>query len=288
MSKTELQSDLTEVPLEQTYRQRYAMQIEYVGSHFSGWQRQPSQRCVQSELEKALSSVANHKVEVVCAGRTDTGVHAIGQIVHFDTCAERELRGWLLGANTLLPDDVSIAWVKPVSAEFHARYSAVARTYRYFILNTLSRSALYAKRALWNYHTLDADKMHQAAQLFLGEQDFSSVRGADCQSKRPFRNVHRISVQRYSDWLVLEVTANAFLHHMVRNIVGSLLEVGRHKRPAEWIAEMLAQKDRKAAGVTAAAHGLYFVRAHYPEKFKLPEVSYSPVLHGLLSSETSL
>lgn len=258
--------------------QRFAMQVEYIGTQFSGWQKQPTRRCVQSELEKALSSIANQKVDTICAGRTDTGVHAIGQVVHFDTTAKRDLRGWLLGVNTLMPKDVSVAWVREVDAEFSARYTATARTYRYFILNTLSRSAVFAERALWNYHDLDANAMHMAAQSFIGEQDFSSVRGSDCQSNTPFRNVHSISVERQQDWVIVEVTANAFLHHMVRNIVGSLLEVGLNKKPIEWIAEMLAKKDRKAAGITAAAHGLYFIKAHYPEKYALPAVSYSPVL----------
>lgn len=262
--------------------QRYSMQVEYIGTKFSGWQRQPDRRCVQSELEKALSSIANQRIDIVCAGRTDSGVHSLGQIVHFDTSAQRDLRSWLLGVNSLLPEDVSIAWIKDVPNTFHARFSAVARSYRYLILNTLSRSALYANHALWNYHELDAELMHMAAQSFLGEQDFSSIRGADCQSNTPFRNVHEISVARENDWIIIDVKANAFLHHMVRNIVGSLLNVGLGKKPIDWVSDMLSKKDRKAAGVTASAHGLYFLKAHYPEQFMLPEVSYSPSLKSII------
>jgi len=262
--------------IEKHMKQRLAMQIEYMGKNFSGWQRQPGQRCVQSELEKALSTIADQPIEVTCSGRTDKGVHSLGQIIHFDTHAQRDLRGWLLGVNSIMPDDVSVSWVQLVPNDFHARFTATARTYRYLILNTLSRSALYSERALWVYHPLDAKKMHNAAQMFLGEQDFSSLRGSDCQSNTPFRNIRKISVTRKQNWIEIEVTANAFLHHMVRNIVGSLLEIGLEKKPTAWIRQMLAAKDRKLAGITAAAHGLYFIKAHYPQQFDLPdELSYS-------------
>jgi len=258
--------------------QRYALGIEYQGSAFSGWQSQPDRRCVQSEIEKALSSIANHKIDTICAGRTDTGVHAFGQTVHFETHAERELRSWLLGVNTLLPNDVSISWVKKVSTDFHARFSATARSYRYFIFNRFARSAVYNDRALWMHHSLEHEAMHQAAQYLIGENDFSSLRGADCQSNTPNRNVHSISVQRNNDWVVVDVKANAFLHHMVRNIVGTLLTVGQGKKSPDWVAEVLATKDRSAAGVTAAACGLYFMQAYYPSSFELPEVSYDSIL----------
>jgi len=256
---------------------RYAMGVEYVGTNFSGWQKQPDQRCVQSELEKILGSIANEEINTICAGRTDTGVHALGQVVHFDTSAQRDQRNWLLGSNTLLPNDISIAWVKQVDAEFHARFGANARSYRYIISNRFARSAVYDKRALWIYKPLDHEAMHIAAQALVGEHDFSSLRGADCQSNTPFRNVHNISVKRNDNWIFVDVTANAFLHHMVRNIVGSLLAVGEGKKPTQWIAEMLAEKDRSAAGVTAAACGLYFMHVFYPPSFGLPEVSYSPL-----------
>jgi len=258
--------------------EKIAMQVEYLGTHSHGWQKQPTVRTLQNELEKVLSKIADHEIQTICAGRTDTGVHAIGQVVHFETTAHREERSWLLGTNTLLPNDISVSWCRKISNDFDARYSALARSYRYYILNALSRSALSTDRAYWNYHSLDSVAMHSAAQYFLGEQDFTSVRGADCQSNTPFRNVQHIQVTRKNHWIIIDIKANAFLHHMVRNIVGCLLEVGLNKQPIDWIQTVLEAKDRKQAGITAPAHGLYFIQAHYPEKYNLPEVSCSPVL----------
>ena len=249
---------------------KYALGIEYIGTDFCGWQSQTGLRCVQSELEKVLSKVANESIEVVCAGRTDTGVHARGQVVHFETSAVRNERGWLLGANTQLPKDVSVAWVREVSPDFHARFMATARTYHYQIINRLARSAVNYERATWVYHPLDAELMHQAAQCLVGEHDFTSFRTVACQAKYPQRNVHSLSVERSGEWISCKVTANAFLHHMVRNIVGSLIMVGQEERSVEWLSVIRDAKDRTIAGPTAPADGLYLHSVTYPEKYLLP------------------
>lgn len=245
--------------------------MEYDGSAYCGWQRLGHAPSVQETVEKALSSVADHPVTVVCAGRTDSGVHAIGQIIHFDTPAERPLRGWLMGANVKLPDGVALRWVQPVSDEFHARFSALSRRYRYVILNRQGRPALLNKRVCWQYAGLDADKMNAAAQSLLGEHDFSSFRAAGCQARHAMRELQFISVRRSGDFVYVDVQANAFLHHMVRNMVGSLLMIGKGERPREWLAELLQQRDRTLAGATAAAAGLYFVHVQYPDEFDLPQ-----------------
>ena len=205
---------------------RIAIGIEYDGTAYNGWQRQRTGLGVQECLEKAISAVADQAVEVTCAGRTDTGVHASGQVGHFDTAADRSDRGWLLGANTNLPDDVNVTWVMRVPDEFHARFSATSRSYRYVILNRLVRSALYRRRAWWVHQDLDHERMNAAAQLLVGEHDFSSFRAAGCQASSATREINSISVSREDDWVILDVTANAFLQHMVRNIMGSLVAIG--------------------------------------------------------------
>ena len=225
---------------------------------------------MQQRLEEALAAVANEAVEVVCAGRTDTGVHASGQVVHFDTSSERSRRGWLLGANSNLPDDISVTWAKPVDDSFHARFSATARSYRYQIINRLERSALHRDRAWWVYQPLDAIAMHEAAQRLLGRHDFSAFRAAGCQASRAVREITSIAVQREGDWLTLTVTANAFLQHMVRNITGTLAAVGLGEQDVEWVSEVLASKDRKVGGIAAPAHGLTLVSVDYPASFEIP------------------
>ena len=254
---------------------RIALGIEYDGTSYNGWQRQKTGLGVQQRLEEALSLVANEKVDVVCAGRTDTGVHASGQVVHFDTESERTERGWLLGANTNLPDDISVTWVKPVDQDFHARFSAVARSYRYLILNRLERSALHRNRAWWIYEPLDETPMQAAAQQLLGEHDFSAFRSAACQANTAVRDITAISVSRSGDWLTIDVTANAFLMNMVRNIVGSLAAVGLGEQGVEWISDVLESRDRKAGGITAPPHGLTLVGVDYPEAFGVPAAGCS-------------
>jgi len=226
---------------------------------------------VQQRVEEALSLVADETVEVVCAGRTDTGVHATGQVVHFDTHSERSRRGWLLGANSNLPDDINVTWAEPVSDEFHARFSAISRSYRYRILNRLQRSALHRNRAWWVYQPLDAQRMQAAAERLLGEHDFSAFRAAGCQASTAVRTINYISVSRQGDWLTLEVTANAFLQHMVRNIVGTLADIGLGEQPVEWVGDVLASRDRKAGGIAAPPHGLILVSIEYPDSFAIPD-----------------
>ena len=249
---------------------RVALGIEYDGTDFFGWQRLAHGPSVQAEVEGALAFVADHPVEVTCAGRTDAGVHARCQVVHFDTHAVREPRAWVLGTTTRLPRAVAVLWAHAVPDDFHARFSARARRYRYAILNRPIRPALDARFLAWERVPLDADAMHAAAQVLLGEQDFSSFRAVSCQASHARRNVIALSVRREGEQVIVEIEANAFLHHMVRNIVGSLLEVGRGERPAEWIAELLAARDRTVAGVTAMPQGLTFLGPRYPAEWQLP------------------
>jgi len=252
---------------------RIAIGIEYDGSGYSGWQRQRSGIGVQQRVEEAITAVADHPVEVVCAGRTDTGVHATGQVAHFDTDSRRSDRGWLLGINSHLPDDVSITWARPVDDAFHARYSATARSYRYVILNRLVRSALFRDRAWWVHQPLDAEAMQTAALTLLGEHDFSAFRAAGCQASTPVREITAISVHRDGVWVVLDVTANAFLMHMVRNIAGSLVAIGSGDRPVDWLAGLVEQRDRTSAGVAAPPSGLTLVEVVYPAAYGLPRSS---------------
>jgi tRNA pseudouridine38-40 synthase len=250
---------------------RYALGIEYDGSGFLGWQRLAHGATVQAAVELALSRVAHHPVEVVCAGRTDTGVHATCQVVHFDSEAERSPRAWTLGCNSLLPETVAVLWAQPVEPTFHARYAARARRYRYVILNRPVRAALQARFVTWERPALDADAMHQAAQALLGEHDFSAFRTSRCQALHPRRVMQQISVVRTGEQIVIDVQANAFLHHMVRNIVGSLLPIGRGEKPVDWIAELLAGCNREVAGATAKPNGLSFLGPRYPREWGLPE-----------------
>ena len=226
---------------------------------------------MQQRLEEALLLVADEQVEAVCAGRTDTGVHASGQVVHFDTRSERSRRGWLLGANSNLPDDINVTWAEPVREDFHARFSATARSYQYRILNRLQRSALHRNRAWWVYEPLDAERMHEAAQRLLGKHDFSAFRAAGCQASTALREIMNIGIRRQRDWLTLDVTANAFLQHMVRNIAGTLVDIGLGEREVGWVSEVLASKDRKAGGVAAPPHGLTLVSVDYPDSFGIPD-----------------
>ena len=250
---------------------RIAFGLEYQGDAYAGWQNQPARPTVQGCVEAALARVADAPVSVVCAGRTDAGVHARGQVAHFDTAAARSMRAWALGANAELPRDISISWVQPAPAHFHARYCAEARTYRYFILNRRARCGLFARRATWVYRPLDEAAMAQAAALLQGEHDFSAFRAAQCQAKSPVRRLERLTVRRHEAWLTIEATANAFLHHMVRNIAGLLIVIGKGEAPPAWAAEVLAGRDRRLSAPTAPAEGLYLWSVRYPEAFGLPE-----------------
>jgi tRNA pseudouridine38-40 synthase len=224
----------------------------------------------------ALTVVANEPVTVACAGRTDTGVHATHQIIHFDTGTERQPRTWLLGAKANLPFGIRLHWVEERTAEFHARFSATARTYRYLIANQPHRSALFYHWLTWEKSHLNEQLMHEAAQLLLGEQDFSSFRASGCQSLSPNRNVHSVKVWRQAGLVIFEITANAFLHHMVRNIVGGLLCVGRAQQSVDWLGHLLACRDRTKAPATAPGNGLYLVKVSYPNKFQIPEFDLGP------------
>jgi tRNA pseudouridine38-40 synthase len=248
---------------------RIALSVEYDGSAYCGWQLQAHGPSVQAVLERALSGIADEPIRVSAAGRTDAGVHALGQVVHFDTTADRPLRAWLRGANTLLPADVRIIGAQPVAADFHARFSALSREYRYLILNRPQAPAVGHGRVAWEPRPLDADAMHAAAQSLLGERDFSAFRAAGCQSRSPWRNLMRLDVRRHGPWLVIDARANAFLHHMVRNLVGTLLAIGSGERPVGWAAEVLAGRDRTQAGRTAPAAGLYLAAVHYPPQYGL-------------------
>lgn len=250
---------------------RIALGIEYDGTAYNGWQRQRTGDGVQAHVEKALSKVADEAIEVTCAGRTDAGVHATGQVVHFDTRSERSERGWLLGANTNMPDDIAVIWAQPVGDEFHARFSALSRSYRYVILNCLVRSALNRHRAWWVYQDLDADRMHEAAQSILGAHDFSAFRAAGCQASTPNREIMSISVAREGAKIYIDVTANAFLQHMVRNIAGTLVAIGNGDEPVDSMARILQSRDRKQGGVAAPPHGLTLVSVQYPDEFQLPK-----------------
>jgi tRNA pseudouridine38-40 synthase len=249
---------------------RYAAGIDYVGTEFAGWQALQRFRTAQGELEAALSKVAAHPLRVTAAGRTDAGVHALQQVVHFDSEAVRSDYAWLLGSNRYLPRDLSVRWLQPVSDDFHARYKAIARSYRYVIHNHRARSALLFNRSGWWPQPLAAEAMHEAAQALIGEQDFSAFRDSQCQSKTAVRRISSITVSRSGDFVVIDICGNAFLHHMVRNITGTLAEVGLGKRPVAWVAQVLAGRDRRQGGITAPAGGLYFVGPQYGAEFALP------------------
>jgi tRNA pseudouridine38-40 synthase len=245
--------------------------VEYDGAAFKGWQIQAGgTRTVQAAVEQALGRVADQPVQTVCAGRTDTGVHATGQVVHFDTDAQRPDRAWVMGCNTHLPADVSIRWARPVDGDFHARFNAIDRRYRYLVVEGASRPALWRARVAWSTHVLDVDAMRAAAGHLTGEHDFSAFRTAACQARNPVRCVHALEVERQGPFVAIDIRANGFLHNMVRIITGTLLTIGQGERPPEWAGELLAGRDRTAGGATAPAQGLYFLGPRYPERFALP------------------
>jgi tRNA pseudouridine38-40 synthase len=249
---------------------RIALGLEYDGTAYAGWQSQRSGTAIQTLLEGALSPVAAAPVNLICAGRTDAGVHACGQVAHFDTAARRSARGWVLGANTNLPTDINVAWARPVPQHFHARYSAEARTYRYYVFNRPVRSALAARSAAWIRQPLDHERMASATATLVGSHDFSAFRSAESQGHSTIRRLESLTVERHGDFVLIEVTANAFLHHMVRNIAGLLIAIGQGEKDPDWARTVLASKDRAQCGPTACAEGLYLWFVRYPRAFELP------------------
>jgi tRNA pseudouridine38-40 synthase len=249
---------------------RIVLGIEYDGTDYVGWQRQKSGTGVQEVLERAIAAVANEPVRVVCAGRTDAGVHAIGQVVHFDTSAKRTDRGWLLGTNTHLPADINVRYATAASDDFHARFSATSRTYVYAILNQAVRSAISRRHTWWVHEELDAERMHAAAQQLIGRHDFSAFRASGCQASTPVREVRDLSVVAHGNLVVITITANAFLQHMVRNIAGTLVAIGRRDALPDSLCTVLRDADRSKAGITAPAQGLTLVDVSYPDSFGVP------------------
>jgi tRNA pseudouridine38-40 synthase len=242
---------------------RIALGVEYDGTLFYGWQIQPDLRTVQAELEKAIAEVADEAVRVICAGRTDTGVHAYGQVIHFDTKAERDEKAWVFGVNSFLPDDVAVKWSRFVADDFHARFSAMVRSYRYIICNEKIKPALKRQYETWHPQPLDEKRMQEASQFLIGKHDFSSFQDANCQSKSPYRCIKEINITRNGGLVIIDIKANAFLHHMVRNIVGTLFPIGEGKQSPDWLQEVLEAKDRRVAGVTAKPNGLYLMLIEY-------------------------
>lgn len=251
---------------------RIALGIEYDGTAYNGWQRQRTGTGVQSVLEEALARVADAPVEAVCAGRTDAGVHAEAQVVHFDSSAERTSRSWVLGVNSNLPPDVNALWARVVADDFHARYSAISRTYRYLILNRPVRSALHRDRAWWLHRPLDEARMREAAACLHGEHDFSAFRAAGCQALTAHRNILALDIVRQGEWLMVVIRANAFLQHMVRNIVGVLVAIGAGDETPQWAEQVLESRDRTRGGVAAPAHGLTLIGVEYPEASGIPAI----------------
>jgi tRNA pseudouridine38-40 synthase len=249
---------------------RIALGLEYDGAAFCGWQTQPDGCAVQDALERALSGVAGKNIETTCAGRTDAGVHALAQVVHFDVDVERSLSAWMRGGNALLPDAIAVNWARAVSADFHARFSATGRRYVYWLLNRAQRPGLLRGRVGWFYRRLDELAMQQAAQHLIGSHDFSAFRAAECQAKTPVKTMRQLEIRRRGDLIRFEFAADAFLQHMVRNIVGALVHVGSGRQPAGWIGEVLESRDRNRAAPTFAASGLYLAAVEYDASWALP------------------
>jgi len=259
-------------------RRRIAAIVEYDGSGFAGWQWQDDAPSVQQAVERALSQVADEPVRVTVAGRTDAGVHASAQVIHFDTRARRSDYAWLRGCNSNLPDSVALLWAGEVSPDFHARFSATGRAYRYVIFNRSVRPTLLARRVTHEYRPLDIGRMQLAARHLVGEHDFSSFRAMQCQAKSPVRELRRLEVARHGEFVVIEAAANAFLHHMVRNLAGVLMDIGAGEREPAWAGEVLAARDRTVGGITAAPHGLYLTAVEYPASFAIPQIPSAPAL----------
>ena len=257
---------------------RVALCVEYDGSNFHGWQRQPDLRTVQGCLESALSKIACHPTQVFCAGRTDTGVHATKQIIHFDTDTNRTSRNWIYGALRYLPTDIRIHWATEVPDHFHARFSAVKRRYRFLIYNSPIRPSLYASGLTWHTRPLDVSMMSAACKHLIGKHDFTSYRASSCQAHSPISTIYDLTVTQHNDLILLDITANAFLHHMVRNIAGVLLAIGDGRQDIDWSKTVLEAKNRSFGGITAPPYGLYLVDVQYPEEFGLPDSPLGPLI----------
>lgn len=257
----------------------YAIGIEFIGTNYRGWQKQQTASSIQETLEYALSKIANHPIEVIAAGRTDAGVHAGNMIAHFNTFAQRSNHNWLRGANTLLPDDIALRWICLMPAKFHARFSATARRYRYITLNQPYRPAMLRHQVTHVYEPLNIPLMIQASQLLLGTHDFSSFRAAACQSNQPVRTVSHIRLFTHGAYLVLDIQADGFLHHMVRNIMGTLFAIGKGELDINIFPDLVNAKNRSLLPPTASADGLYFINAYYPEEFQslLPKLPLTPL-----------
>lgn len=251
---------------------RIALGLEYDGSGFCGWQTQPSSCALQDAYERAVSQIAGERVSMTCAGRTDAGVHALAQVVHFETVAQRPQSAWVRGVNTLLPARVGVLWASAVADDFHARYAARERSYLYVVLNSAQRAALSHGRVGWIHRRLDLASMREAAQLLIGERDFSAFRSAECQARSPVRDLRKIEIAKHGDHVIFELSADAFLQHMVRNIVGSLVYVGMGRRPPAWMGDVLASRNRELAAPTIDPGGLYLARVIYDAKWGLPDV----------------
>lgn len=249
---------------------RIALGIEYNGHGYYGWQYQPELPTIQGELEQALGKVANEPIFLFCAGRTDANVHATGQVVHFDTKAKRHTDAWIWGTNSYLPSSIVVKWAQATDYHFHARFSATARRYRYIILNHPIRPAILNKQVTWCYYPLNIERMQKAANYLIGEQDFSSFRSSQCVSKTPMRNVIEYQIYQKNQFVILEIEANAFLHHMVRNIVGVLMKIGSGNKEPEWLKTVLDAKDRRAGAETASPDGLYLTQVRYPKPYIFP------------------
>lgn len=250
---------------------RIALGVEYDGSSYCGWQSQAEGNTVQDRLQQSLSLIAGETIAVLAAGRTDAGVHALEQVVHFDTQVERPLSAWVRGVNALLPCSIAVCWSHEVPDEFHARFSAQGRSYRYLLINRSTRSAIHADKAGWFHAPLDVAAMQLAAQYLLGKHDFSAFRAAQCQAKSPIKHLDRLDIRQHGDLLVFDLSADAFLHHMVRNIVGCLVYIGKGKYPPEWMREILQSRERRLAAPTFAPDGLYLRHVKYDPKWKLPQ-----------------
>jgi tRNA pseudouridine38-40 synthase len=250
---------------------RIALGVEYDGSEFNGWQSQPEGRTVQDNLQLALSQIAAEKISIIAAGRTDTGVHALEQVIHFDTLSNRPLSAWVRGVNALLPKSIAVLWAHEVPDDFHARFSAHARSYQYVLINRPTRSAVHHGKVGWYHAPLAVDAMREAAQHLLGEHDFSSFRAAECQAKSPVKNLAQLDIRQQGETIFFDLTANAFLHHMVRNIIGCLVYVGNGQHKPEWLREVLLACERKIAAPTFAPDGLYLRHIQYEAKWQLPQ-----------------
>jgi tRNA pseudouridine38-40 synthase len=258
--------------------------VEYDGSAFCGWQTQPGGCGVQDALEQALSGVAGQRIETACAGRTDTGVHALGQVAHFDTAADRPLSAWTRGANALLPSGVAVTWSREVAGDFHARFSASGRRYVYWLMSRPTRPGLLSGRVGWTHRNLDEAAMRDAARCLVGEHDFSAFRASECQAKTPVKTVRQVAISRRGDLLRFEIAADAFLQHMVRNIVGSLVYVGSGRQPAAWIRELLDSRDRTRAAPTFSPAGLYLAAVEYDAAWNLPKPADAGRIEDLLAA----